>query len=107
MFHEGRDDLRKAQDAYQRARKLQPERALPPILEARIQLKLRAPEKASRLLKMVDRTALAGDSEDLFQQIEAQIRTAQEQEPEKEPEPPTSPQEGTPRDRPEERGVVG
>ncbi len=107
MFHEGRNDLRKAQDAYQRARKLQPERVLPPILEARIQLKLRAPEKASRLLQMVDQTLLAGDSEELFQQIEAQIHTAQEKTQEKEPEPSTSPQEDTPDDRPEQRGRVG
>ncbi|MDE0959566.1 MAG: tetratricopeptide repeat protein [Planctomycetota bacterium] len=104
---ESRGDLHKALDSFQRARRFDPDRSLAPILEARVQLQLRDPRNAMRLLQMVDPERLEPGSVELYQQllqkVDQQFQGLPTIAPQDEPAPP----DDKPRDRPEERGVVG
>ncbi|MGE4633483.1 MAG: tetratricopeptide repeat protein [Planctomycetota bacterium] len=66
---EDKGDLRKALDAYQRARLLQPKRYLATILEARVQLKLQSPRNAERLLQRVESGSLEPGIQALLEEV--------------------------------------
>ncbi|MDE0957455.1 MAG: tetratricopeptide repeat protein [Planctomycetota bacterium] len=109
---ESHGDLHKALDAFQRARRIDPDRSLAPILEARVQQKLRKPRNAMRLLQMVDPERLQPGSAELYQQllqqVDQQLQLLQTKPQQVDPAPvDESPEDESPRDRPEERGVVG
>jgi len=109
QFLESSGELHKAQDAYQRARRLEPARAMPPFLEARIQNKLRSPRNAQRLLRMVNPQLLEPGTRELYEQLSEEVRKQLEDVP---APPDAIPQQPEPLDdadpdRPEERGVVG
>jgi tetratricopeptide (TPR) repeat protein len=109
QFLESSGELHKAQDAYQRARRLEPARAMPPFLEARIQNKLRSPRNAQRLLRMVNPQLLEPGTRELYEQLSEEVRKQLEDvpaPPDAIPQQPESQDDADP-DRPEERGVVG
>ncbi|MGE4619615.1 MAG: tetratricopeptide repeat protein [Planctomycetota bacterium] len=104
---EGKNELPKALDAYQRARRLEPRRYIATILEARIQLKMNAPRKAGRLLQMVKIESLEPELKELL------ISVQREQEKSLETSPAPIDQINDPQlpdpssDRPEANGIEG
>jgi len=99
---EGKGELPKALDAYQRARLLEPKRFLATILEARVQLKLMSPRNAGRLLRRVDSGSLEPGVKALLETVERQWQQALE-----EPSETIQPPQVAPPDRTRERREEG
>ena len=103
---ESNNQLPKALDAYQMARRLEPKRYMATILEARIQLKMHSPRNAGRLLRRVQRDSLEPGIQALLESVEKEWQEAQKEPPAPvDPQPPTDPSPAG--ERPEESGADG